>query len=133
LGVNVTSILNATVLVALPILSLVVFVAGLLWRGACPSWLLVCAAVSPALAIVSLLVLQQRNAGDFISLTHVLVAWFVLCLIVLGLAVMRRLTAQPSRWLQYAGLTMPFIAFGALVGIVLMFLVLARLTPTPAS
>jgi heme/copper-type cytochrome/quinol oxidase subunit 2 len=124
---DVTSILAGTVCFVLPLLSLVVFVAGLLWRGACPSWLLVCAAVPPALAIASLLVLQQQDAGVGTMFTVALTAWFVLCLIFLGLALARRRRAQRSRPLEYAGLTMPLIALALLTGIFVVLL----LSPAP--
>lgn len=82
--------------VALPLASVAVLIAGLLWRGNRPSWLLACAAAVPAAVLVVALMLLPDSGGDT-TLTLALIVWSVLCLLVLGLALGRRWRGESSR------------------------------------
>lgn len=112
--------------VVLPLASLAVLVAGLLWRGIRPIWLLVCAAAVPAAVLVVALVLLPDAGGDT-TLTLALIAWSVLCLLVLGLALSRRWRGELSRPLELAGMILPVVVLLPLAG----FFVVQLFEPPP--
>lgn len=126
--VDVSELFWLILFIALPVASLVVLAAGLLCRRGLPVWLLWCAVAVPASALAILLVMLPEAGDD--SLMLALIVWFVLCLLVLGLALGRRWRGERSRPLELAGLIMPFVALALLAG----SLALTALTPpTPVE
>ena len=90
----------------LPLASLAVLVAGLLRRGGRPAWLLWCAA-AVSVGAISFCLIALHEGYD--PLTLGLFVWFVLCLLVLGLALGRRRRGEPSRPMELAGMIMPVV------------------------
>jgi hypothetical protein len=115
-----------TICVALPLASVAVLVAGLLWRGKRPVWLLAFAAAVPAAVLVVSLMLLPDAGGDA-GLTLGLIVWSVLCLLVLGLALSRRWRGGPSRPLEIAGMVMPVVVLLPLA----VFFLVQLLEPAP--
>ena len=103
-----------------------VLIAGLLWRGNRPVWLLACAVAVPAAVLVIALMLLPDEGGDT-NLTLGLIVWSVLCLLVLGLAISRRWRGGLSRPLEIAGMIMPVVVLLPLAA----FFVVQAFEPPP--
>ncbi len=114
--------------IALPAASLAVLVAGLLYRRDRPAWLLWCAVAVSAAALAILLATFSEDGGD--SLTLAMIVWFILCLLVLGLALGRRWRGERSRSLELAGLVMPFVVLTILAAVLVW---MALTPPTPVE
>jgi drug/metabolite transporter (DMT)-like permease len=101
--------------IVLPVASLAVLVAGLLRRRERPTWLLWCAFAIPTAALAILLILIRAEGTDWLMLA--LTCWFVLCLLVLGIALGRRWRGEDGRTLEIIGLVMPFVVLALLAGL----------------
>ena len=92
--------------IALPVLSLATFFAGLIRRGRCPGWLLVVALV-PAAATLAVVLVGLLVPGDSIALPLGLAAWLSSAIGMLLWALLSQHRGRPRRGLALLGLALP--------------------------